>query len=166
MADLTVRFFTADDADAVADMWLALVAHHQSLASALPAAARGGEHRYVRRLLERQDDPHLHALVAEADGLVVGFVVGMVVDLMQDIFLQSPSGFLADIYVEPQYRRLGVGRALVNALQNWFAACGVESFEWHVSAHNEAGLAFWRSLGGEALMIRMRATVRPPDEQG
>jgi ribosomal protein S18 acetylase RimI-like enzyme len=159
VAEVIIRPVNKGDADALGEMWLDLVAYHQNLTPDLPGPARGGEHRYVRRILERLDDPYTCALVAEVDGQVVGFILGMVIDLMPDIFDQRPSGFLADIYVEPQARRHGVGRSLVNALVDWFRQCGIHSFEWHVASDNPAGIAFWRSVGGRDVMIRMRADV-------
>lgn len=159
VAEIVIRPVTKDDTDALAEMWLALVAYHQQLSDDLPGAARGGEHRYVRRIMERLDDPYTCALVAEVEGQVVGFVLGMVIDLMPDIFDQQPSGFLADIYVEPQVRRQGVGRGLVNALIDWFRRCGIHTFDWHVSSNNPEGLAFWRSIGGRDVMVRMRADI-------
>jgi ribosomal protein S18 acetylase RimI-like enzyme len=159
VVEVIIRPITKDDTDALGEMWLDLVAYHQNLTDDLPGAARGGEHRYVRRIIERLDDPYMCALVAEVDGRVVGFILGMVIDLMPDIFDQRPSGFLADIYVEPQVRRQGVGRGLVKALVDWFRQCGIHAFDWHVSSNNPEGIAFWRSIGGRDVMIRMRADV-------
>ncbi len=159
VAEIVIRPVTKDDTDALGEMWLALVAYHQQLTDDLPGAARGGEHRYVRRIMERLDDPYTCALVAEVEGQVVGFVLGMVIDLMPDIFDQKPSGFLADIYVEPQVRRQGVGRSLVNALIEWFRRCDIHTFDWHVASNNPEGLAFWRSIGGRDVMVRMRADI-------
>lgn len=159
VAEVIVRTANKGDSDAIAEMWLALVAYHQTLTPDLPSAARGGEHRYVRRIMERLDDPYTCVLVAELDGQVVGFVLGMVIDLMPDIFDQQPSGFLADIYVEPHARRHGIGRNLVNNLVDWFRLSGIHTFDWHVSSDNPDGIAFWRSVGGRDIMIRMRVDV-------
>jgi ribosomal protein S18 acetylase RimI-like enzyme len=148
-----------DDADSLAEMWLALVAYHQTLNQDLPGAAQGGDLRYSRRILERLDDPFTRTLIAEVEGQPVGFALGMIVDLMPDIFAQEPTGFLADIYVEPEFRRLGIGRALVKSLRDWFRQQDVRYFDWHVAAHNPQGLAFWRSVGGRDVMLRMRADV-------
>ena len=90
---------------------------------------------------------------------VVGYVLGVVVDLAPEMFAQEASGFLADIYVDAGYRRSGVGRALVEALTAWFREKGLHYFEWHVAARNEDSLAFWRSLGGREVMLRMRAEL-------
>jgi GNAT superfamily N-acetyltransferase len=160
VAEITIRPMTEDDADAIADMWLALVAYHQALDPELPGAAPGGQHRYARRIIDRLNDPYTRTLVAEnSDGRVIGFVLGMVVDLMQDIFAQQLGGFLADIYVEPDYRRQGVGKALVNGLKDWFREMRITTFEWHVAARNPDGLAFWRAVGGREIMLRMRADI-------
>lgn len=159
MVDIVIRGVTPDDADSLAEMWLALVAFHQALNEDLPGAAQGGEVRYSRRILERLDDPFMRALIAEVDGQPVGFVLGMIVDLMPDIFAQEPTGFLADIYVEPEFRRQGIGRTLVKALRDWFRREEVKYFDWHVAAHNPEGLAFWHSIGGRDVMLRMRAEV-------
>lgn len=159
VAEVVVRQASDSDSDTISEMWLDLVAYHRELDPDLPAAARGGEYRYVRRILDRLDDPFMCCLIAELDGIPVGYILGMVVDLMPDIFDQRPGGFLADIYVEPDARRGGVGRALVNALKVWFQQQGVQHFDWHVAARNTAGQAFWRSVGGRDVMIRMHAEV-------
>lgn len=159
MAEIVIRRVTSDDSDTIAEMWLALVAYHQTLDPDLPGPALGGEHRYVRRLIDRLDDPFMCSLIAEVDGRAAGYILGMVVDLMPDIFDQRPGGFLADIYVEPDLRRHGVGRALVDSLRAWFREQGVQHFDWHVAARNIAGQAFWRSVGGREVMVRMHAEV-------
>jgi GNAT superfamily N-acetyltransferase len=148
-----------DDGDAIGELWLALVAYHQALDAALPGAAPGGQHRYVRRLLDRLDDRRTRVLVAEVDGRVVGYALAMVADLMPDIFDQQASGFLSDIYVEADARRLGIGRALIEALKTWFREQGVLHFDWHVSAQNHEGIAFWRAVGGRDVMLRMRSQI-------
>jgi ribosomal protein S18 acetylase RimI-like enzyme len=156
---ITIRFVETADAPTIAALWTDLVAYHQSLDSALPTSAPNGAGRYAKRLLQHLDDNNTCALVAEVDGKIIGYVLGMIVDLLPDIFAEQPGGFLADIYVEAAYRRKGVGRALVRELQDWFREKGVTHFDWHVAAQNADGLAFWRSVGGREVMIRMRAQL-------
>ncbi|MEO8397360.1 MAG: GNAT family N-acetyltransferase [Chloroflexota bacterium] len=154
-----IRLLKSEDVDAVAQLWEALVAHHRELDASLPPAAPQGARRYARRLIDRLEDRMSRVLVAEVDGKVVGYVLGVVVDLAPEMFSQEPSGFLADIYVDADYRRAGVGRALVEGLTAWFHEKGLSYYEWHVAARNEDSLAFWRSLGGREVMLRMRAEV-------
>jgi GNAT superfamily N-acetyltransferase len=154
-----IRLLKSEDVDAVAQLWEALVAYHRELDASLPPAAPQGARRYSRRLIDRMDDPMSRVLVAEVGGKVVGYVLGVVVDLAPEMFSQEPGGCLADIYVDGEYRRAGVGKALVEALTAWFHEKGLRYYEWHVAARNEDSLAFWRSLGGREVMLRMRAEV-------
>ncbi len=147
------------DIDSIAGLWLSLVQFHREIDSELPPAAPNGAMRYARRLMDRLEDPLTCVLIAEVNGRVVGYVLGMVVDLAPEMFSQSPSGFLADIYVDAANRRHGVGRALVENLTVWFREQGLNYFEWHVAALNEEAVAFWRAMGGREVMLRMRGEL-------
>jgi ribosomal protein S18 acetylase RimI-like enzyme len=157
---VVIRPVTEADEAAIAKLWTSLVAYHQHLDAALPGATEDGPRRYAGRLISRLSDPYTRAFIAEDDGRPVGYILGMVVDMMQDMFDQQVGGFLADIYVDPAYRRQGVGRGLVDALADWFRQSGVTHFEWHVAARNPAGIAFWHAIGGREVMIRMRAEIK------
>ena len=163
--EIVIRAANAADADSVGVMWRELVDYHQALDHDLPTAATNGARLYAQLLTQRLDDPYTRAFVAENQGRLVGFVLGMIVDLVPDVFAQEPCGFLADIYVDPAYRRRGIGRKLVKALLEWFKERGVPYFDWHVATLNTEGLAFWRALGGRELMVRMRADVEDVDDR-
>ena len=159
MVKVIIRPAAPQDIDAIAQLWLALVDYHREIDSDLPPAAPNGALRYARRLVDRLEDPMTSVLVAETEGKVVGYVLGMVVDLAPEMFAQSPSGFLADIYVDTAYRRHGVGRALVEHLSAWFRDKGLRYYEWHVAALNDDAVEFWRKVGGRNVMLRMRGEL-------
>lgn len=159
MSSIVVRRARNKDMKAIAAMWSALVAYHKTLDPRLPPAATGGADNYAGRLADRLDDTLTRILVAEVEDHVVGYVLGMVVDLMGELFEQESCGFVADIYVDPDHRHMGVGRALVDALMVWFGQRDIRYYEWHVAAQNEEGQAFWRALGGETVLLRMRAEL-------
>jgi ribosomal protein S18 acetylase RimI-like enzyme len=60
------------------------------------------------------------------------------------------------VYVTPAYRRSGVARELVASLHQWLHAKQVTSIELQVVHRNEAGLAFWRSLGYGPELLQLR----------
>ena len=162
--EVLIRPATADDADGIAQMWSELVAYHRQLDSDLPSATPDGPKRYARSLTERIEDSHTCTYVAEADGSLIGYVLGVVVDFAPEMFEQEKSGFLADIYVAEAQRKQGVGRALVNAITEWFASKDLQYFEWHVASRNPDGIDFWRKMGGRDVMLRMRAEIKNSDE--
>jgi GNAT superfamily N-acetyltransferase len=156
---LIIRQAVEHDIERIGLLWERLAAFHQELDNRLPPAVPNGGRRYARRLYDKLHDDYARVLVAEIDGQIIGYVFGLIIDLSPDVFEQEVSGFLADIYVDEAYRKAGVGRALVNTLTDWFSHRGISYFEWHVAARNTDGVAFWRAVGGEPIMMRMRAPV-------
>jgi ribosomal protein S18 acetylase RimI-like enzyme len=58
---------------------------------------------------------------------------------------------LDDLYVRPDARGGGHGRALLASLAAICAQRGYERFEWRVLTWNEPAIGFYRSLGAELL---------------
>ena len=154
---MNIRLATEDDVPAIGQMWEKLAQFHNMLDSALPPAARGGGKVYARRLVSRLSDTQTRVIVAEDDGVLVGYALAVIIDVIPDMFVQENSGFLADIYVDDAFRRKGVGRALVDAVKVWLLENSIRTFEWYVAEHNTVGKRFWESVGGRRVMVRMRA---------
>lgn len=154
-----IRLAKPEDAPRIGRLWEALVNHHHQLDRDLPIAVPDGGILYAKRIQGRLADTHTRVFVAEEDGQIVGYVLSVIVDMPPEMFAHTVGGFLADIYVEPDYRRHGIGRDLVNATVEWFQTCGATYYEWYVAAQNAAGHAFWESVGGRNIMIRMRSEI-------
>lgn len=159
-----IRLAEAADAERIGDLWAEMVAYHAALDPETFRPAEYGAERYARSVLDRLRDSDARVLAAEIDGAVVGYVNGVIADITNDLFLPLRCGLLADIYVQAPFRRRGLGRQLVERLMTWFRARGVNHFEWHVSAGNHEALAFWRAIGGETTMLRMRASIPEVDQ--
>jgi len=67
-------------------------------------------------------------------------------------FLCRKGLYLEDLFVRPQFRRRGYGRALLVHLAQVAVARGCGRFEWAVLDWNEAAIGFYQSLG--ALILR------------
>ena len=59
--------------------------------------------------------------------------------------------WLEDLYVREQYRRRGIGRALLAYLARICVTRGYKRFEWSVLDWNTPALDFYRGLGAEAM---------------
>jgi len=59
--------------------------------------------------------------------------------------------YLEDLFVRPQYRGMGVGKALLAEVAAIAVAEGCPRFEWAVLDWNTPALDFYRSLGAECL---------------
>jgi ribosomal protein S18 acetylase RimI-like enzyme len=83
-------------------------------------------------------------LVAECDGLVVGFVIGEVRDWE---FGAPPCGWVFAIDVQPEYRQRGVASRLLRTLCDGLRASGVRKLRTMLARDNVLILSFFRSQG-------------------
>lgn len=92
--------------------------------------------------------PKVFASVAEHDGLVVGMAIWF---LTFSTWTGRHSLYLEDLFVEPQHRGRGLGRALLGDLARQAVAMGCARMEWAVLDWNEPARGFYRSLGAQPL---------------
>ncbi len=145
----------------------------------IPAAERGdflellGDYLTELDAYELPWDPappletYRQALLADPDGQQLdwivrgdaraGFLVSRVVhDWPEE---QRRVGEIIECYVEPRFRRDGVGRAAVEAWLAWVRGQGVHLVEASVLWRNTPARGFWETLGFE---VRAVQTVRRP----
>ena len=93
-------------------------------------------------------------LVAERQGVVAGYAYATVEgnDLMA---LRGPAGVLHDLVVNPEHRRRGVGRLLVEATRVELAGRGAPQLVLSTAAKNEAAQRLFAQLGFRRTMIEM-----------
>lgn len=154
-----IRLATTDDAQQIGELWLEMINYHRQFDEIMFQASDDGATYYQHSVESRLSDPQTRVLVAEMNGEVVGYVLGMVVNITPEMFVPIRSGFLADICVTADYRRQGIGRELVERLVLWFQSLHITYFEWHVSEKNQDAVKFWKSIGGETTMLRMRTKL-------
>ena len=90
----------------------------------------------VRRLLDR--DPEALLLAEDGDGRLVGSVIA------------GFDGWRAHVYrmaVDPSARMGGIGRALVEAMEERFRSLGAKRSDAIVLLDNDLGRGFWSAVG-------------------
>ena len=92
--------------------------------------------------------PAAYALVAEADGTVVGFALYF---LNYSTWTGVHGIYLEDLYVRPEYRGSGLGKALLVALAELAVSRGYGRLEWSVLDWNQPSIDFYRRLGAVAM---------------
>ena len=90
------------------------------------------------------DRPMAEVLIAEADGAAVGFALFF---HNFSTFEGRPGIYLEDLFVLPEARGGGHGRALLAALAKAAVERGCARLDWQVLDWNEPSKAFYRSLG-------------------
>jgi GNAT superfamily N-acetyltransferase len=114
--------------------------------------------------------PALFAHVAEEDGEVAGFALWY---LSYSTWTGQHGIYLEDLYVRPERRGTGHGKALLAELARICVERGYRRLEWSVLDWNTPALGFYASLGAVAMdgwtvhrltgpALRDLAATRPP----
>jgi GNAT superfamily N-acetyltransferase len=83
---------------------------------------------------------------------VDGDIAGMAIWFLNYSTWQGKHGiYLEDLYVKPDYRGRGYGKALLQHLASICIERGYGRFQWWVLDWNSPAIEFYRSLGAEAM---------------
>lgn len=91
--------------------------------------------------------PYAEVLMAEVEGRSVGFALFF---HNYSTFLGRPGIYLEDLFVLPEHRGHGLGKALLVALAKLAAERECGRLEWAVLDWNEPSIRFYESLGAVA----------------
>ena len=100
--------------------------------------------------------PACEALIAERGWRAVGFALFFTTF---STFLCKPGLYLEDLFVEPEHRGAGIGKALLRRLAALALERGCGRFEWRVLDWNAPSITFYESLGAVVMpeweLVRM-----------
>lgn len=131
-----IRFWRPEDLPelrlfAVVNAWQILPPDDRAVAS-IAAVAEAAEGNLMRVL----GSPGSTAVVAVEDGRPVGYLL---IGVHPDDKTGEPVGYMADIYVEPQYRKGGLGARFHDAGEAYLRQIGVRRASLWTHAHNQLG---------------------------
>lgn len=90
--------------------------------------------------------PVVEALIGEIDGEAQGFALFF---SNFSTWLSTSGIYLEDLYVRPESRRRGLGRALLRRVAEIGVSRGCGRLEWAVLNWNAPAIEFYRSLGAK-----------------
>lgn len=131
---MKVRPFDPGEAEALADLFVAMQAHYR-----VPCPPRSAIVADLRAL-----PPGNRILVADVDGALAGFAA--FAEIWPGPGLKKGL-FLKELYVDGRYRGRGFGRRLVEALAATAVAEGQSRLDWTADRENDALLAFYDATG-------------------
>lgn len=147
-----------DDLDAILDLWVSMMDEHQQGDPRIRLAA-GASSAYRSYAGYHLASSESHVTLAETeDGQALGFCL-LAISRNLPMFLPARYGYLSDLAVRPDWRRQGIGRALVEHGAAWLRGQGVDSIQLQYYAFNERGAAFWQAMGFEPFYTRMWRTL-------
>jgi len=143
LTGLTLRPATAADADLLFRLVGELADYEQ-----LRHQVTGSVADLARHLGGEGDRPMVEAILAEWDSQPAGFALFFT---NYSTFLTQPGLYLEDLYVRPDYRRRGIGKALLSYLARLVQERGYGRLEWSVLDWNAPAIAFYKEMGAQVL---------------
>ncbi|MEO8062684.1 MAG: GNAT family N-acetyltransferase [Pseudomonadota bacterium] len=138
---LNIRPATLTDAPTIASLVRELADYEKLLPEAKATAAD-----FAREL--DSPNPVIHVLIAEWNGTPAGFALYF---FNFSTFVGRPGLYLEDLFVRPEQRSHGIGRALLSALARIAEQRNCGRMEWAVLDWNEPALRFYKSLDARQL---------------
>ena len=129
---------------ALLELWLELIEHHRRLDPAYPALPG------LRETLGRELDRTLRAercrvYLAELDGAPRAFLIAEVES--ERPFAAGGTCWIHEVYVQEEFRRSGIGSALVARAEEFFREASGGRRAVRVEASNRAAQRFWKRAG-------------------
>ncbi|MEN9443394.1 MAG: hypothetical protein RIS47_284 [Bacteroidota bacterium] len=134
----TIRETTATDIPLIYDFISALAEYEKLSHEVSATAADLNRWIFEEKLAE--------CAIGEYDGKPVGFVLFF---KNFSTFLGKPGIYLEDLFVDPNYRGKGFGKALLVFLAGLAYDRGYGRFEWSVLDWNEPSIRFYKGIGAK-----------------
>jgi GNAT superfamily N-acetyltransferase len=90
----------------------------------------------------------IEVLMAEVDGRPAGYAIHL---FTYSSFLGRPTLFLEDLFVLPEFRKLGIGKRLVETLRRIARRTKCGRMEWLVLGWNKTAIRFYETIGARHL---------------
>jgi GNAT superfamily N-acetyltransferase len=138
-----IREATPNDVPAILDLIRQLAAYEK-----LSHLVEATEERLRQTLFPADGKPAAKCILALVDGKPAGYAVYFAT---YSTFLAKPGLYLEDLFVKPELRQRGIGRALLLYVSRLASQCGCGRMEWTVLDWNRPAIEFYASLGAQTL---------------
>ena len=107
-----------------------------------PESVKATPQRLEETLFNQQ--PLAFVLLAQSDGNPVGFAT---YHHIYSTFLAQPGIWLDDLYIKTEYRRRGIGEALIERLCQEAQKIDGGRIDWTVAVNNSSAIQFYEKMG-------------------
>lgn len=167
---MTIRPFHPKDRAAIDELAIKLHAHFAQVddtAESLSFANLRDAHDYMQQMINDSENMNGAMYVAEENGQVVGFIQGVIIDhqpgqdaVFDAVHAPRKDGWIGLLYVEPEQRGSGIGRALLDEMKRYFQSKNCDTLRLKVLSGNQRAIAFYEKYGLTAREVEMVTKLR------
>ena len=162
---MTIRPFHPKDRTAIDELAIKLHAHFAQVddtAESLPFTSSRDAQDYMQQMINDSENMNGAIYVAEENGEVVGFIQGVIIDhqpgqdaVFDVVHAPRKDGWIGLLYVKPEQRGSGIGRALLDEIKRYFQSKNCDTLRLKVLSGNQPAIAFYEKYGLTAREIEM-----------
>ena len=164
--EISVRKATADDYNSLCELFNEIDALHRDNLPHIfqkPSGAAREKDYYLGLIA----DESVALLVAEVGENLVGFVHTIVRDAPAiPVFVPRRYAIVDSIVVKSGFQNHGIGRILMDKMQEWAIAKGATSIELHVYEFNKTAISFYERLGYQTFSRKMSKELKKDKTAG
>jgi GNAT superfamily N-acetyltransferase len=142
-----IREATPDDVELIVELIRGL-ADYERLAHQVEATPDRLRATLFPHTVGSHQSPAAYCVIGEIDGRAAGFALYF---FNYSTFLARPGLYLEDLFVKPEWRGRGLGKALLLHLAGIARDRGCGRMEWAVLDWNQPALDFYESVGATRL---------------
>lgn len=157
---INVHKATTSDYNALCELFDGIDAFHRDNLPHIFQKPKGAvrEQEYYSGLIA---DEGVGLFVAEADGKLVGFIHVIIKETPAiPIFVPRRYAIVDSIFVKPEFQNHGIGRTLMDKMQEWAITKGAVSIELNVYEFNQTAISFYEKLGYHTLSRKMSKDLK------
>lgn len=140
MSNFNIRPAVPEDAETILNLITQLAVYEKLEHEVVTTAEELRENIFTKKQAE--------VLIAEEDAKPVGFALYF---YNFSTFVGKPGLYLEDLFIEPEYRGKGHGKALLSALAKTAKERNCGRMEWAVLDWNTPSIEFYKSLGANPM---------------
>ena len=156
-----IRKATAKDIPRIKELWDSLMSYHERFGYGrgifeYKKNADALHTKFIRKQLRRRNAA---IFVAELDGKVAGYV-NVEVGTIPPIYVHDKEAYLCGIVVDNEYRRKGIGKALMKEAEGWAKKKGLYSIALTVHTGNKGAYTTYKKSGFKELNLKMVKIIK------
>lgn len=158
--EISIRKATAEDYNSLCELFEEIDALHRDN---LPRLFQkpGGAAREQDYYLGLVADENVALFVSEVGEKLVGFVHAIIRDTpAMSIFVPRRYAIVDSIVVKSGFQNQGIGKILMDKMQEWAIARSAASIELNVYEFNETAISFYERLGYQTFSRKMSKEIK------
>ena len=156
--EVAIRPLRPGDLDQLVELWKALAVEGSPSDLVLYPPTDDNAARWRSWVADAVERGEIAVLVAEADGLIVGYV--LFGERKSHLKSSYRRGVIHDLYVRPGWRGKGLGKRLLEGALDRMRTWGLDIATVSVATTNRAALSLYRKLGFEDFMLTLAKRLR------